>query len=569
MRRISRKIVCTAVAAALAFAGPAAGGAPSGGGAGAAFGAEPVSAAMFTDVPSDSWALNAVTQAKTLGLMSGTDDTHFGYGRPMTRAEFVTILCSMLKWTVSEPESPSFSDVAPGEWYYPYVETALAHNVMDKAGSFAPTANITREQAAVMFVRALGLDSAAALEKNTVLPFTDVPSDSSSRGYIAVAKNIGMMSGTSAATFNPTGTAKREEVASMITEVYSDYYGKTEFLHGFYAISSYSQRELAKDMDAVTFMWSTMTLDDRGVWLNTGADGSNQFKVPDSYEDATSYMDANGVKTHLGVYMDVSAGAGDLLRNAESRAAAVTAITDELTKVYEAAGKNPYSGVTIDFEGLKGQDSRQALNDFLTSLSSKLKDLDKTLYVAVQPVMADGVYFDGYDYRAIGTLADKVILMAHDYAPASLSGYEGTEYYKNAALTPISQIYWALKAATDDNAGVADKSKLALAISFDGKGWKISEDGKLQSPAYASYGSQTLAALLADPLTQTGFSQTYRNPYLTSAADSQRSFVWYEDSRSVFEKAALARLFGVNGISIWRLGNIPAYQTYDATESYR
>ena len=39
----------------------------------------------------------------------------------------------------------------------------------------------------------------------------------------------------------------------------------------------------------------------------------------------------------------------------------------------------------------------------------------------------------------------------------------------------------------------------------------------------------------------------------------QRIFLWYEDQRSVAEKVVLAKLFGVTGVSLWRLGIIPHY----------
>ena len=59
-----------------------------------------------------------------------------------------------------------------------------------------------------------------------------------------------------------------------------------------------------------------------------------------------------------------------------------------------------------------------------------------------------------------------------------------------------------------------------------------------------------------------GWSDTYRNPYLTyQTEDGKHWFVWYEDSRSVGEKVRLAKLVGVTSVSLWRLGNLPADST--------
>jgi hypothetical protein len=56
--------------------------------------------------------------------------------------------------------------------------------------------------------------------------------------------------------------------------------------------------------------------------------------------------------------------------------------------------------------------------------------------------------------------------MAHDYAARDLSGFEGTAYYKTAAPDALSDVYYSLRAVTDPATGVADRGKLALAVSF-------------------------------------------------------------------------------------------------------
>ena len=173
------------------------------------------------------------------------------------------------------------------------------------------------------------------------------------------------------------------------------------------------------------------------------------------------------------------------------------------------------------------------------------------------PATADGAYYDGYDYRAIGRLADKVILMAHDYQPTSLAGFLGTTYYKNAALTPIQSVYDSLRAATDPDAGVEDVSKLALAISCSATAWQVDGSGKLVSETPIHPAMSTVASRLQQGAVM-GWSETYRNPYLTYTTENgQNIFLWYEDSRSVGEKVQLAKLFGITSVSLWRLGTIP------------
>jgi spore germination protein YaaH len=352
----------------------------------------------------------------------------------------------------------------------------------------------------------------------------------------------------------------------MLVRVYEKYRRKTDWLHGFYAFSSYNQRHVIEDMDAVSFGWSALEWDaQNGARLNTSADGGNLWRIPDGYEAVTEYAAQSGAKAHLSVYMDAADGAlNELLRSEDARAQAVAAIVAEVTRPYEVIGKNPYSGVTVDFEGLRGAEIRSAYTAFLTELSAELKSRSLSLYVTVQSA-TQGSHFDGYDFRAIGRLADKVILMAHDYAPVSLEGFIGTEWQKNAALTPIASVYYALRAITDPQSGVEDSSRVVLALSFSSAGWRITEDGRVASPTAIHPAAATIQARMLQSDAVFGWSEVYRNPYMTYSVETgEKYFLWYEDARSVDEKLRLARLFGVDGASLWRIGAIPDYAgTYD------
>jgi spore germination protein YaaH len=529
-------------------------------------------AAGYIDTPADpaaQWAVDAAGAAGAYGLMQGPGDGTFGFGKSITRAEFITILCRMFGWGAASPAAPDFSDVAAGEWYYGSVETALAHDVIDSTGTFNPGAPITREEMAVMLVRGLGYKTLAQSVAAFGTPFKDLTGNT---GFIAIASDIGMTKGTSPTTFAPAQTAKREEAAAMLVRVYEKYIEETDWVHGFYAISSYSQKELAEDMDAISLGWSRMSFSaGKGAYLNTTSAENNEYNVPQGYQDAVSYFEDHHIKTHLSVYMDTAAkvttadgGSTDvcsaILLDGAQRTQAVNAIVNELTVDYNTIGYNPYSGVTIDFEGMKGEALKGGFTVFLSELSAALKPLGKTLYVTVPPALSDGQYFDAYDYRAIGDLADKVILMAHDYNGTAMpDNLLGSEYYRNTPVSPIAGVYYALRAITDENTGVRDASKIALAVSFSSVGWELDANRKLASAASVSPSTATIHSRLSGGAVM-GYSEVYRNPYLEYTTEEGKDiFLWYEDERSVSDKLALAKLFGVTGVSFWRLGIIPDY----------
>lgn len=503
----------------------------------------------FSDVPDGSWAAGAIDEAVSLGLMEGMGGGEFGYGQPVKRCEFATILCRMFGWEAVSPETPSFTDAAPGAWYYSAVETAAANGAVDPGGQFRPEEAITRAEMAVMFVRALGYAPLAEkAERVAEPPFSDVTEDV---GYITVASDIGMINGVGGGEFDPDGTALREHLAAMMARIYPVMSGETAWTHAFYAISSYPQRELTRGMDAVTAGWSRMVVEDGAARLDT-SDGD--WRIPDSYEDILDYLDEGDTPLKLGVYMGPEYA--EILTDPELRTQAAGAICSELGREYAEFGANPYSGVTIDFEGLSGEAQREGFSAFLRELRDAM-DSELTLYVMVQPV-AEGGYFDGFDYRAIGEAADKVILMAHDYNATDLSGFEGTEYYKTAAGAPIADVYYSLRELTDPDTGVADRSKLALAVSFGNLAWQIDENGALVSPYPARPSTATVEQRLAQPDTVTGWSDEFAMPWADYTTESgSRWFLWHEDAGSVSAKLRLARLMGVGGVSFWRLGEMP------------
>lgn len=519
----------------------------------------PTGAAAYTDIPSASPLAEEVHKAVNYGLMNGYSANTFGYSDSMTRVQFATVLGRMMGWFDGyHTDERYITDVmAVGELSRDYllaVEMAVRKDVADTDAAFRPNDAITRGEMSEMLVRALGLKGAAALaEKGSVLPFTDV---AARRGYIAVAYAIGMTNGASATTFAPNSTATRAQAAAMLVRIYEKLHQKTNRIHGFYAISSYSQIGLASSMDRVSVGWSRMTWDGSAALLSTTNANGNEYAIPNGYADAVNAM--TGTPLNLSVYMDTSDGLRELLASETGRAQAVEQIVAELSVSYNAIGENPYDGVTIDFEGLRsGQKSN--FTAFLTELTYKVKALGKLVYVCVSPVLTTGSYYDGYDYRAIGQLADEVILMAYDYDAQSLADYENTEYHKTTAPAPIDQVYASLLAITDPETGVADVSKIALGFSNDPTAWQIDGSGKLVSGTPSHPSNDTVATRLAQSDTVGGWSSTYQMPYaIYTTADGSTYFLWYEDDASVSAKLNLAKLFGITDVSLWRLGTIPA-----------
>ena len=172
----------------------------------------------YSDVPAGHWAAESIGRATELGLFQGTGGGKFGLGQPITRAAFATTLVRLFGWEEVRPDQPSYTDVAEDKWYFTAVETLLANDaVAASSHTFRPEEELTRGEMASMLVRGLGYTSLAGGADGYSVPFTDV---SVNRGFITVAYDLGIMSGTGANRFDPDASATREQAAAVLVRVH-------------------------------------------------------------------------------------------------------------------------------------------------------------------------------------------------------------------------------------------------------------------------------------------------------------------------------------------------------------
>ena len=391
-------------------------------------------------------------------------------------------------------------------------------------------------------MQALGYDSLAQSLQDVDLPFADVTED---RGYVAIAYDLGIITGVEQSgqlQFLPTFSAPREQCAAMLVRCYERYTSQTDWLHGFYAISAYSQLELSGQMDAVSVGWARMELSQEGAPLvNSEAVNGNDWVRPQGAEEAEAYWRERSIPCNLNVFATASTFAGITAASAQAEA---------IGQLVSAA--RPYAGLTIDFEGLRTE-HRADFTAFMSALRAALPP-EQSLWVCVQP----DTWFGGFDYRALGEICGKVILMAHDYQWSSIPDYYLGTDRTNCPVTPFDQVYTALRHITDPDTGVQDRSKLALQIAFGTAGFHVDEQGLLLDQTFYHPAPATIAKRIVQPDTAYTWDTRSHNPYIEyTTEDGEHYKLWYEDARSVEDKLRLARMFGITGVSVWRLGNIP------------
>lgn len=119
-----------------------------------------------------AWAKSGVSFVTSHTLFNGVDGGLFWSDGSMTRAMLVTVL-HRLQGLPREGQN-TFSDVAAGSWYEQAVAWASCHGIVKGTDTgFAPDANITREQLAVILCRyaeQLGIRTEAAQIPHEPLP---------------------------------------------------------------------------------------------------------------------------------------------------------------------------------------------------------------------------------------------------------------------------------------------------------------------------------------------------------------------------------------------------------------
>lgn len=541
----------------------------------------------FVDVPQGDWSENYIYRLRELDITAGRTRSVFGYNEKTTRAEFVTFLIRASNIEKKQlGKATVFKDVKSYDWFVPYINAGIYANIIKQEdyldGFFKPNHFITREEMAVMIVRALGYETLGKQLDKQPSSFEDVHRYI---GHISIAKDFGIINGKSPTRFAPEDYALRQEAAAMLIRMYDVINHQLSTLNGFYAIHSYHQIDTVTTFNMISFGWSSIGYDedkDKLVFDTQSPTSAHPFYMPSGYHEVVEKVVDEGAKRYLSVF----ATNGDIIEKDDDKIGTVSYLLrdemqrEEMTKtvasqVYYPNQENieiEYDGIVIDFEEIRDtEQDKEHFVAFLKNVKSYLEPLHKELIVCVHPKREEGeAYYNGYDYKAIGEIADKVILMAHDYAPSQIRENEVEIFIGTTPLAPIKDVYTALKSAIDPKNGIP-KEKLLLQICFDTRQWQF-EDVKLVQRTAARPTYDMLARRMQSEKNNQSANIHYSNIsqaprfIFTDEHTGIRNVLWYEDERSIQAKIELAKMFGIEGISVWRLGLIPDIKPKDDQE---
>jgi len=167
----------------------------------------------FEDIKNVPWAHEAIKTLYEKEIINGRSESEFAPSQNVTRAEFVKLVVEAL--SISGNSGESFADVSEGDWFKPFVERAVSAEIIKgDRGNFMPNGNITREDAAVIIARSLGLDQRGTptfRDSKSVSPYA--------LGAVNALSEKGIINGVGDNMYAPKETLTRAQAAVLIYNV--------------------------------------------------------------------------------------------------------------------------------------------------------------------------------------------------------------------------------------------------------------------------------------------------------------------------------------------------------------
>jgi spore germination protein YaaH len=214
------------------------------------------------------------------------------------------------------------------------------------------------------------------------------------------------------------------------------------------------------------------------------------------------------------------------------------AIATHVQQLLAIVTQHGYDGLDLDYEHLWSKSDRPGYVALVTQAAAAFHAQGKTLTLSV-PAQDHDDGNNAYDYPSLQAAADVIHLMGYDY-----------HYLGGDHLGPLAPKGWIdAVGARVQGLGAPQKYVLGLANYGVGSGWYTTGAADAVAKCGAGYPTTT-EHMLTCP---------YGHPEagLAPHCNTSRGAVWFEDAKSIGEKADVARAHGLGGIAYWTLGGEP------------
>ncbi|SFE00260.1 Spore germination protein YaaH [Paenibacillus catalpae] len=497
------------------------------------FGAVPaVDAASADKLPFDdiagSFAKDAIIRLYDKQLLSGTSDRIFSPKKPVTRAEFITILDRVLGITPVHSAISPFKDMTEKAWYYDAVTAAVQIGLVDgtSAHTFEPAKPVTRQEAAAMLVRAFkqsGIegDTSGYADADEIAAWADTA--------VGAVRTLDLMNGDANDKFHPADGMTRQETAAVIDRALQKVkwasalakpQNATRIQFGWQYGQTAAQYEQSVVQAKVT------TLSPRWYFFDPAGGVSD-------YTDQSLVNWASKNKRQIWAMVG-NRSSQEVTHQNLSNVTYRTKVEEHLTSYVQKYG---LKGLNIDFENLAPAD-RSYMTLFISELSAKLHKIGAVVSVCVSPDLGSD-WTEGFDYQALGAAADYIVMMAYDehWSTSPKAGSVASMPYVNNAVTKLLKVVPA--------------NKVILALPYYNRDWKINKDGSVTATELTLIEQNNLIAKRSLLPVWDATVQQYTVSYSLNGLKHQ---IWIEDGRSLAAKYKTAMDHNLAGLAYWYMG---------------
>ena len=206
----------------------------------------------------------------------------------------------------------------------------------------------------------------------------------------------------------------------------------------------------------------------------------------------------------------------------------------------QVMGEKGYRGLDIDFEYIK-QEDRDAFTSFVAEATVLMNEQGYQVSVALAPkTSADqpGLLYAGKDYRALGEVANHVLLMTYEW---------GYKYGPNMAVAPLDKVRSVLDYAVTE----IPPWKIMLGIPNYGYDWPLPFVRGVT--VAATIGNVEAVQIAIQNGAEIQFDPIAASPFFRYRREQTEHEVWFEDVRSLREKFALIEEYGLRGCGYWQI----------------
>lgn len=318
-----------------------------------------------------------------------------------------------------------------------------------------------------------------------------------------------------------------------------------------YFLLDRADKDYEKYLTDLTYFGLTIDIDGRLVKLNNPQEeepGWTTLRL-DKFQSRLKQVQKKGLQASILVFNANEASISALLKEPQQHA---VNLVDEVAPIMKEHG---FGDLNLDIESFRpaSESAQQAYTDFVKKVKNKLEEkklgtltVEVTAISLLEPRLTD--------VRALGEIADRLVLMAYDY-----------NYLLSHVSGPVAPLGGApqqremdVRTSLQELVRLVPPEKVILGIPLYGYQWETlsGNPGSATIPGGGSTASHRRVQELikTDENCQKDFDEDSQQPYVICQRENYYEQIFYEDEQSIEEKIKLAQEFKIAGVALWALG---------------